>query len=119
MFLAPPDLAATDAVACLGVRAPAVLTDDHGNVCVVGVTRPAVALDMIRAAAPAGVPVPGRADALTFRLRWFTHGHPAGPGDPAVRPARPGERGAFPAVLWRHADQVAARTRVAAVAAAA
>jgi hypothetical protein len=110
MFLAPPDLSTTDAFACYGVHAPAVLTAPDGAVLAVGVTRPAAALSLIRAAAPGlGLPVPDRADAAVFRLRWFTYTHPARPGDPTSRPAGPGEDGAFPVVIWRAADQAAAR----------
>jgi hypothetical protein len=108
MFLAPPDLSTTDAFACYGVRAPAVLTARDGAVLAVGVTRPAAALEMIRAAAPGGL-VPDRADAAAFRLRWFAYTHPARPGDPVTRPAAPGEDGAFPVVIWRAVDQAAAR----------
>lgn len=109
MFLAPPDLSGTDAYACLGVRGPAVLTAPDGAVLAVGATRPAAALDLIRAAAPGGL-VPTRADAQAFRLRWFAYTHPARPGDPATRPAAPTEDGAFPVVIWRAADQATART---------
>jgi hypothetical protein len=108
MFLAPPDLSTTDAYACYGVHAPAVLTAPDGAVLAVGATRPAAALDLIRAAAPGGL-VPTRADAAAFRLRWFAYTHPAAPGDPVTRPAAPGEDGAFPVVIWRAVDQAAAR----------
>jgi hypothetical protein len=107
MFLAPPDLSTTDAYACYGVHAPAVLTAADGAVLAVGATRPAAALDLIRAAAPGGL-VPTRADAALFRLRWFAYTHPARPGDPVTRPAAPGEDGAFPVVIWRAVDQAAA-----------
>ena len=70
----------------------------------IGATRPAAALDLIRAAAPGG-PVPDRADAALFRLRWFAYTHPARPGDPVTRPAAPTEGGAFPVVIWRAVDQ--------------
>ncbi|WP_103338754.1 hypothetical protein [Amycolatopsis sp. CA-126428] len=108
MFLSPPDLSGTDAYACLGVHAPAVLTAPDGAVLAVGVTRPAAALELIRAAAPGGL-VPARADAAAFRLRWFAYTHPAASGHPATRPACPGEDGAFPVVIWRAADQARAR----------
>ena len=108
MFLAPPDLSTTDAFACYGVRAPAVLTAPDGAVLAVGVTRPVAALDLIRAAVPGGL-VPTRADAAVFRLRWFAYTHPARPGDAVTRLAAPGEDGAFPVVIWRAVDQAAAR----------
>jgi hypothetical protein len=63
---------------------------------------------MIRAATPAGL-VPDRTAASAFRLRWFAYTHPNRPGDPVTRPAAPGEDGAFPVVIWRAADQAAAR----------
>lgn len=111
MFLAPPDLSATDAYACFGVHAPAVLTDPAGAILAVGVTRPAEAARMIRAAAPGGdLPVPDRTDAQTFRLRWFAYTHPGRDGAP-TRLAAPGEDGAFPVVIWRPVDQAAARSR--------
>ncbi|MBE1502679.1 hypothetical protein H4696_009779 [Amycolatopsis lexingtonensis] len=110
-FLPAPDPAATDLYACLRVHGPTVLTDDTGDVLAVGVTRPALAAQMIRTAAPTlDIPVPDRTDAQTFRLRWFAYTHPARPGDPVTRPASPGEDGAFPAVIWRAADQARART---------
>ncbi|SEB48758.1 hypothetical protein SAMN04489727_2129 [Amycolatopsis tolypomycina] len=108
MFLPPPDLSGTDAYACLGVRAPAVLTAPDGAVLAVGVTRPAAALGLIRAAAPGGL-VPDRADAAVFRLRWFAYTHPGRDGAP-TRLAAPGEDGAFPVVIWRAVDQAAARS---------
>ncbi|MFI5584575.1 hypothetical protein ACIA5G_06055 [Amycolatopsis sp. NPDC051758] len=116
MFLSPPDLSATDAYACLGVRAPAVLTAPDGAVFAVGITRPAVALDMIRAATPDGL-APTRDDAAAFRLRWFAYTHPNSPGDPVTRPAAPGEDGAFPVVIWRAVDQATARATRGTVAA--
>jgi hypothetical protein len=82
MFLAPPDLTDTDAY--YGVHAPAVLTSPDGTALAVGATRPAAALDLIRAAAPGGL-VPTRADAAAFRLRWFAYTHPARPRDPVTR----------------------------------
>ncbi|MEV6913838.1 hypothetical protein AB0M83_02565 [Amycolatopsis sp. NPDC051106] len=108
MFLPPPDLSSTDAYACFGLHAPAVLTAADGAVLAVGATRPAAALDLIRAAAPGGL-VPDRADAAMFRLRWFAYTHPAAPGDPVTRPACPTEDGAFPVLIWRAVDQPAAR----------
>jgi hypothetical protein len=108
MFLAPPDLTDTDAYACFGVHAPAVLTSPDGAVLAVGATRPADALDLIRTAAPGGL-VPTRTDAATFRLRWLAYTHPAAPGAPVTRPACPTEDGAFPVVIWRAVDQTAAR----------
>ncbi|MEV6876930.1 hypothetical protein [Amycolatopsis sp. NPDC051128] len=110
MFLPAPDLSITDVYACLRVHTPTVLTDPTGAIFAVGVTRPAVAASMIRAAAPGlELPVPDRADAQTFRLRWFAYTHPGQPGDPVLRPAAPGEDGAFPVVIWRAADQARAR----------
>ncbi|ADJ47896.1 hypothetical protein AMES_6071 [Amycolatopsis mediterranei S699] len=109
-FLPAPDPAATDMYACLRVHTPTVLTDPSGAIVAVGVTRPAVAAAMIRAAAPGlQLPAPDRADAQTFRLRWFAYTHPGKPGDPVLRPAGPGEDGAFPVVIWRAADQTRAR----------
>jgi hypothetical protein len=116
MFLAPPHLDDTDAYACFGVHAPAVLTSPDGAVLAVGATRPAAALELVRAAAPGGL-VPTRTDAAEFRLRWFTYTHPARPGDPVTRPAAPGEDGAFPVVVWRAVDQAAARSATGARAA--
>lgn len=111
MFLPAPDLSATDAYACLRVHTPTVLTDPAGAIFAVGVTRPAEAAAMIRAAATGReLPVPDRADAQTFRLRWFAYTHPGRDGAP-TRPAAPGEDGAFPVVIWRPVDQVAARSR--------
>ncbi|QRP47425.1 hypothetical protein [Amycolatopsis sp. FDAARGOS 1241] len=110
MFLPAPDLSATDVFACLRVHAPAVLTDPTGAILAVGVTRPVAAVNMIRAAGPAlDLPTPDRADAQTFRLRWFAYTHPARPGDAFLRAAGPGEDGAFPVVIWRAADQARAR----------
>lgn len=110
-FLPAPDLAATDLYACLRVHAPTVLVDDVGAVLCVGVTRPAVAAAMIRAAALADdLPVPDRVDAQAFRLRWFAYTHPGRDGAPA-RMAAPGEDGAFPVLIWRPVDQFAARAR--------
>jgi hypothetical protein len=97
MFLAPPVLSTTDAYACFGVQAPAVLTAPDGAVLAVGAARPVAALELIRA------------DAAEFRLRWFAYTHPAHPGDPVTRPAAPGEDGAFPVMVWRAVDQAAAR----------
>ncbi|MEV5718485.1 hypothetical protein AB0L41_31750 [Amycolatopsis mediterranei] len=114
-FLPAPDPAATDMYACLRVHAPTVLTDPTGAIFAVGVTRPARAAAMIRAAAPGlELPVPDRADAQTFRLRWFAYTHPGRDGAP-TRLAAPGEDGAFPVVIWRAVDQAAARTRRARV----
>ena len=118
MFLPTPDLSGTDAYACLGVHGPAVLTAPDGTVLAVGATRPAVALDLIRAAAPGGL-VPDRADAAVFRLRWFAYTHPARSGDPVMRPACPGEDGAFPVVIWRAADQARATAELTALGVAA
>ncbi|WP_239154384.1 hypothetical protein [Amycolatopsis sp. FDAARGOS 1241] len=102
MFLPAPDLSTTDAYACLRVHTPTVLTDATGAIFAVGVTRPAAAADMIRAAAPAlDLPAPDRVDAQTSRLRWFAYTHPARPGDAFLRAAAPGEDGAFPVVIWR------------------
>ncbi|KDN23211.1 hypothetical protein [Amycolatopsis rifamycinica] len=110
MFLPAPDLSDTDAYACLRVHHPTVLTDPTGAIFAVGVTRPAQAAEMIRAAAPGrDLPAPDRADAQTFRLRWFAYTHPARPGDPLIRPATPTEDGTFPVVIWRAADQARAR----------
>ncbi|MET8847989.1 hypothetical protein [Amycolatopsis sp. NPDC004625] len=111
MFLPAPDLSCSDAYACFGVRAPAVRVAPDGAVLAVGLTRPAAALDLIRMAAPSGL-VPTRTDATAFRLRWFAYTHPVRSGDPATRPACPGEDGAFPVVIWRAADQAAARSKV-------
>ncbi|WP_439383251.1 hypothetical protein [Amycolatopsis lexingtonensis] len=69
---------------------------------------------MIRAAAPGGL-VPTRPNAAALRLRWFAYTYPARSGDPVIRPAGPGEDGAFPAVIWRTADQAAARDAAGAV----
>ena len=115
MFLPAPDLSATDAYACLRVHAPTVLTDPDGAIFAVGATRPTDAAAMIRAAAPGrDLPVPDRTDAQTFRLRWFAYTHPAHPGDPVIRPASPGEDGAFPVVIWRATDQARAHAARAA-----
>ncbi len=110
MFLPAPDLSVTDVYACLRVHAPTVLTDPAGAIFAVGITRPAAAARMIRAAAPGlDLPFPDRADAQAFRLRWFAYTHPVHPGDPVIRLACPGEDGAFPVVIWRAADQARAR----------
>jgi len=110
MFLPAPDLSTTDVYACLRVHTPTVLTDPTGAIFAVGITRPAEAARMIRAAAPGlDLPVPDRADAQAFRLRWFAYIHPARPGDPVLRVACPSEDGAFPVVIWRAIDQATAR----------
>lgn len=112
MFLPAPDLSGTDMYACLHVHTPTVFTDDvDGGIFAVGVTRPAVAAQMIRAAAVTeDLPVPDRTDAQAFRLRWFACTRP-GRDDAPTRLAAPGEDGAFPVVIWRAVDQAAARAR--------
>ncbi len=114
MFLPAPDLSGTDAYACFGVSAPAVVTTADGTVLAVGATRPTAALELIRAATPGGL-IPTRTDAAAFRLRWFVYTHPTRSGDPVIRLAAPGEDGAFPAVIWHAADQAAARDAAGAV----
>ncbi|MFD5245677.1 hypothetical protein ACFWIW_14085 [Amycolatopsis sp. NPDC058340] len=110
MFLPmPPDLADTDAYACLGVRHPAALVLD-GSVFAVGFTRPDAARDAIGAAAlDLGVPPPTRDDSAQFRLAWFAYTHALRSGDPVMRRAVPGEDGAFPVIVWRAVDIDTAR----------
>ncbi|MFD6073269.1 hypothetical protein, partial [Amycolatopsis lurida] len=109
MFLPMPDLSITDAYACLGVRHPTVLVLD-GSVFAVGFTRPDVARDAIGAAAlDIGVPLPTRDDAALFRLVWFAYTHAWREDDPVMRPAAPGEDGAFPVIVWRAVDIDTAR----------
>ncbi|WP_037321471.1 hypothetical protein [Amycolatopsis orientalis] len=110
MFLPMPDLAVTDAYACLGVRHPSVLVHADGSVFAVGFTRPHVARDAIGAAAlDIGVPLPTRDDAGVFRLAWFAYTHALRHGDPIMRRAAPGEDGAFPVMVWRAVDIATAR----------
>lgn len=105
MFLPMPDLSATDADACLGVRFPAVLVDHAGDVVAVGFTRPDIARDAITEAAyDIGAPLPSREDAARFRLAWYVHADPWVAPNTARRRAMPGEDGAFPVVIWRAAD---------------
>ncbi|WP_340687793.1 hypothetical protein LCL61_17485 [Amycolatopsis coloradensis] len=110
MFLPMPDLSATDAFACLGIRHPTVLVLDDGSVFAVGFTRPDVARDAIAdIALDIGVPLPTRDDAALFRLVWFAYTHAWREDDPVMRRAAPGEDGAFPVIVWRAVDIDTAR----------
>ncbi len=109
MFLPMPDLSATDAYACFGVRHPTVLHAD-GHVFAVGFTRPDIARDAISTAGlDLAVPLPTRDDAAVFRLVWFAYTHPRHQEDPVTRRAAPGEDGAFPVIVWCAADVDTAR----------
>lgn len=121
MNLLDPDLSATDMARATGLgRAHAVFDVDTATYSVPGATRPAVALDLIRALADTlGTPVPSKQDACEFRLRWYATHPEHGRGMLMVDVGTPG---AFPVMLWHPAhaeDRATATVTAAAVALAA